>query len=45
MSDLMPGAFGQRRELTLLQDFLKNPSDIDGITAKLEKAATSAFKS
>ncbi len=45
MSDLMPGAFGSDAEFTLLQDFLKSPSDIDGITQKLEKAAASAFKS
>ena len=45
MSDLMPGAFGSDALFTLLQDFLKSPADIDGITQKLEKAAASAFKS
>jgi alpha-glucoside transport system substrate-binding protein len=45
MSDLMPGAFGSDALFTLLQDFLKNPDDVDGITQKLEKAAASAFKS
>ncbi|MGZ8782769.1 MAG: ABC transporter substrate-binding protein [Gaiellaceae bacterium] len=44
MSDLMPGAFGSDAFFTLLQDFLKSPDDIDGITQKLEKAAASAFK-
>ena len=45
MSDLMPGAFGSDALFTLLQDFVKTPTDIDGITQKLEKAAASAFKS
>jgi ABC-type glycerol-3-phosphate transport system substrate-binding protein len=45
MSDLMPGAFGSDALFTQLQDFLKNPNDIDGITQKLESAATSAYKS
>ena len=44
MSDLMPGAFGSDAMFTLLQDFLKNPSDVDGIAQKLESAAASAFK-
>jgi len=44
MSDLMPGAFGSDALFTLLQDFLKAPDDIDGITQKLERAAASAFK-
>ncbi len=44
MSDLMPGAFGSDALFTLLQDFLKNPDDIDGVTQKLETAAASAFK-
>ena len=30
MSDLMPGAFGSDALFTLLQDFLKNPDDVDG---------------
>ena len=45
MSDLMPGAFGSDALFTLLQDFLKAPDDVDGITTKLEKAAATAFKS
>jgi alpha-glucoside transport system substrate-binding protein len=45
MSDLMPSAFGSDTLFTLLQDFLKNPDDVDGITQKLEKAAASAYKS
>jgi alpha-glucoside transport system substrate-binding protein len=45
MSDLMPGAFGSDALFTLLQDFLKSPDDVDGITQKLEKAAATAFKS
>jgi ABC-type Fe3+ transport system substrate-binding protein len=45
MSDLMPGAFGSDAMFTLLQDFLKAPDDVDGITQKLEKAAATAFKS
>jgi alpha-glucoside transport system substrate-binding protein len=44
MSDLMPGAFGSDALFTLLQDFLKNPDDIDGITTKLESAAETAYK-
>ncbi len=45
MSDLMPGAFGSDALFTLLQDFLKNPDDVQGIQKKLEAAAASAFKS
>jgi alpha-glucoside transport system substrate-binding protein len=45
MSDLMPGAFGSDALFTLLQDFLKNPDDVEGIQKKLETAAASAFKS
>jgi alpha-glucoside transport system substrate-binding protein len=44
MSDLMPGAFGSDALFTLLQDFAKNPNDVDGITKKLEAAAAAAFK-
>jgi alpha-glucoside transport system substrate-binding protein len=44
MSDLQPGAFGSDAEFTILQDFLKNPSDVDGTASKLEKAAASAYK-
>jgi alpha-glucoside transport system substrate-binding protein len=45
MSDLMPGAFGSDSLFTLLQDFLQNPDDVEGIQQKLETAAASAFKS
>ena len=45
MSDLMPGAFGSDSLFTLLQDFVKNPDDVNRITVKLEAAAESAFKS
>ena len=45
MSDLMPGAFGSDALFTLLQDFLKNPDDVEAIQKKLEAAAASAFKS
>ena len=45
MSDLMPGAFGSDSLFTLLQDFLKNPDDVEAIQKKLETAAASAFKS
>jgi alpha-glucoside transport system substrate-binding protein len=44
MSDLMPGAFGSDALFTLLQDFLKNPDDVDGITTKLEAAAKTAYQ-
>jgi alpha-glucoside transport system substrate-binding protein len=44
MSDLMPGAFGSDALFTLLQDFLKNPDDVDGITQKLESAAETAYQ-
>jgi spermidine/putrescine-binding protein len=46
MSDLAPAAFGGtpgQGSWALLQDFLRNPSDIDGITAQLEAAATQAY--
>jgi alpha-glucoside transport system substrate-binding protein len=45
MSDLMPGAFGSDALFTLLQDFVKNPNDVEAIQKKLETAAASAFKS
>ena len=40
MSDLMPGAFGSDALFTLLQDFLKNPDDVEAIQTKLEAAAS-----
>jgi alpha-glucoside transport system substrate-binding protein len=47
MSDLAPAAFGATQgqgEWKLLQDFLQNPSDIDGIAQKLEQSAAAAYK-
>ncbi len=47
MSDLAPAGFGGtpgQGEWKILQDFLSNPSDVDGTAAKLEKAAAKAFK-
>ena len=47
MSDLQPAAFGGtvgQGMWKLLQDFLKNPSDVDGTATKLEAAAAAAFK-
>jgi alpha-glucoside transport system substrate-binding protein len=46
MSDLEPAAFGgtpAQGEWKTLQDFLANPSDVDGTAAKLEAQATKAF--
>jgi alpha-glucoside transport system substrate-binding protein len=44
MSDLAPAEFGGDAEFTILQNFLKNPKDIDGTAAKLEAAAKKAYK-
>jgi ABC-type glycerol-3-phosphate transport system substrate-binding protein len=44
MSDLQPGAFGSDSEFTILQDFVKNPSDAAGTAKKLEAAAAKAYK-
>ena len=47
MSDLAPSAFGgtpAQGEWKILQDFLKNPSDVDGTASKLERAATRAYR-
>jgi alpha-glucoside transport system substrate-binding protein len=44
MSDLMPGAFGSGDMWTILQQFLRNPDDVDGTAQKLEAAAAKAFK-
>ena len=46
MSDLAPSEFGGGggTEWSLLQDFLKNPKDVDGIASKLEAAAAKAYK-
>jgi alpha-glucoside transport system substrate-binding protein len=48
MSDLAPASFGGtpgQGEWKDLQDFLKNPSDVDGTAAQLEKDAAKAFGS
>jgi len=47
LSDLQPSAFGGtvgQGEFKLFQDFLNNPSDVDGIAQKLEDAAAKAYK-
>jgi len=45
MSDLAPSSFGGGggTEWKLLQDFLSNPSDVNGAASKLEDAATKAY--
>jgi len=46
MSDLAPAEFGGtpgQGEWKILQDFLKNPSDVDGTAEALEKAAAKAY--
>jgi len=48
MSDLQPSSFGAttgQGEWGIFQDFLKNPSDVNGISQKLESAAAAAYKS
>ena len=48
MSDLQPSAFGAttgQGEWGIFQDFLKNPSDVNGTAQKLESAAAAAYKS
>jgi len=44
LSDLQPAEFGGDRMFTILQDFLKNPSDVNGTAQRLEKAAAAAYK-
>jgi ABC-type glycerol-3-phosphate transport system substrate-binding protein len=44
MSDLAPAKFGGDAEFTDLQNFLKNPSDVNGAASKLEKDAAAAYK-
>ena len=47
MSDLQPSAFGGTAGQglwKLLQDFVKSPSNVDGIAAQLESAAAKAYK-
>jgi ABC-type glycerol-3-phosphate transport system substrate-binding protein len=46
MSDQQPSAFGATNgqgEWKLFQDFVSNPSNVDGITQQLESAATQAY--
>jgi len=48
MSDLQPAAFGAtvgQGEWKIFTDFVKNPDDIDGTAAALEKAAAKAYGS
>ena len=47
MSDEQPSSFGAttgQGEWGIFQDFLKNPSDVNGIASKLEAAASAAYK-
>jgi alpha-glucoside transport system substrate-binding protein len=44
MSDLAPAQFGGDAEFTDLQNFLRNPSDVNGAATKLEKDAAAAYK-
>ncbi|GAA0965644.1 ABC transporter substrate-binding protein [Actinocorallia libanotica] len=47
MSDLAPASFGGTKgagEWKILQDFLKNPADVDGAAEALEKAAAKAYE-
>ena len=47
MSDLQPAAFGGtagQGEWQILQNFLKNPTDVNGTASKLEAAAAAAYK-
>ena len=47
LSDLQPSAFGAtpgQGLFKLFQDFLKNPSNVNGIAAKMEAAAAKAYK-
>ena len=42
LSDLTPSAFGGDSMFRILQDFLRNPSDVEGTAQRLEEAATAA---
>ena len=44
LSDLTPSAFGGDQMFTILQDFLKNPDQVDQTAQKLEAAAKQAYK-
>jgi hypothetical protein len=43
LSDLQPAAFGSDAMFSLLQDFLRNPDDVEGTAQALETAAAKAF--
>ena len=43
LSDLQPAAFGSDAMFSLLQDFLRNPDDVEGTAQALEAAAASAY--
>jgi alpha-glucoside transport system substrate-binding protein len=48
MSDLQPAAFGGtvgQGEFKIFQDFLKNPSDVNGVAQALETSAAKAYAS
>jgi len=48
MSDLQPAAFGGtvgQGEFKIFQDFLKNPSDVNGVAQSLETSAAKAYAS
>jgi len=48
LSDLQPASFGGtvgQGEFKIFQDFLKNPKNVNGIAASLEKSAAKAYKS
>ena len=44
LSDLAPAAFGSDALFSGLQDFLRNPENVDGITQRLETQAKRAYK-
>ena len=47
LSDLQPSSFGStvgQGLWKLFQDFIKNPSDVDGIAEQMEAAAAKAYK-
>jgi alpha-glucoside transport system substrate-binding protein len=43
LSDLTPSEFGGDAMFSILQDWFRNPSDVDGAAAKLEDAAKKAY--
>jgi hypothetical protein len=43
LSDLQPAAFGSDAMFSLLQEFLRNPDDVEGTAQALETAAAKAF--